>query len=262
MPIRHQGEHVGNIYLTEKEGGREFTGEDQDILVMFASQAGAAILNARRHREERQARADLEALVNIAPVGVLLFDARTSDLVMRNQETRRIVGNVSVAGWSLGELLEVLTLRRPENGEEIAVEDLPLARVLRSGETVRAEEIVIGMPDGRSVTTLVNATPVRAEDGEIASVLATLQDITPLQDMERLRSEFLAMVSHELRRPLATIKGVSAMALEGPSALDDPEALRMFHLVDEETGLPTLTTSRSSSRTPDRPTPRTSTPPP
>ena len=40
MPIRHRGEHVGNIYLTEKEGGRAFTSEDQDVLVMFASQAG------------------------------------------------------------------------------------------------------------------------------------------------------------------------------------------------------------------------------
>ena len=71
MPIRHRGEHVGNIYLTEKGGGREFTGEDQDVLVMFASQAGAAIFNARRYREEQQAKADLEALVNISPVGVL-----------------------------------------------------------------------------------------------------------------------------------------------------------------------------------------------
>ena len=40
MPIRHHGEYVGNIYLTEKEKGQEFTGEDQEVLVMFASQAG------------------------------------------------------------------------------------------------------------------------------------------------------------------------------------------------------------------------------
>ncbi len=34
MPIRYRDEYVGNIYLTEKEGGAEFTNEDQDILVM------------------------------------------------------------------------------------------------------------------------------------------------------------------------------------------------------------------------------------
>ena len=45
-PIRHLGEPVGNIYLTEKEGGREFTPEDEDILVLFAAQAAMAIANA------------------------------------------------------------------------------------------------------------------------------------------------------------------------------------------------------------------------
>ena len=49
-PIRHLGEPVGNIYLTEKEGGREFTPEDEEILVMFASQAAMAIGNALKHR--------------------------------------------------------------------------------------------------------------------------------------------------------------------------------------------------------------------
>ena len=48
---------------------------------MFASQAGMAIVNARRYSDEHRARADLEALVNISPVGVLVFDAKTGDLV-------------------------------------------------------------------------------------------------------------------------------------------------------------------------------------
>ena len=48
-PVLHLGERLGNIYLTEKEGGREFTLEDEETLVMFASQAGMAIVNARRY---------------------------------------------------------------------------------------------------------------------------------------------------------------------------------------------------------------------
>ena len=60
-PMRHQGVHVGNFYLVDKEGGQAFTGEDEEVLVLFASQAAAAIANARTHRAEQQARADLEA---------------------------------------------------------------------------------------------------------------------------------------------------------------------------------------------------------
>ena len=59
-PIRVRGRRVGNFYLTYKEGGGEFTREDEETLVMFASQAAVAIINAYRHEEEREARADLE----------------------------------------------------------------------------------------------------------------------------------------------------------------------------------------------------------
>ena len=95
-PVRHRGERLGNIYLTEKEGGQEFTPEDEETLVMFASQAALTVSNARRFRDEQQVRADLEALVNTSPVGILIFDAKTGDLVSLNQETRRIVRGLHV----------------------------------------------------------------------------------------------------------------------------------------------------------------------
>ena len=91
-PVRHLGEPVGNIYLTEKQDGLDFTTEDEDILVLFAGQAAMAIANALSHRAEQQARADLEALINISPVGVLVFDAKTGDLMSTNAEVTRIVG--------------------------------------------------------------------------------------------------------------------------------------------------------------------------
>ena len=47
-PIRDEEEHLGNLYLTEKDGAIEFTEEDEDLIVMFASQAAMAIRNARQ----------------------------------------------------------------------------------------------------------------------------------------------------------------------------------------------------------------------
>ena len=77
VSIRHRGVHLGNFYLAAKEAGREFVSGDEDALATFASQAAAAIANARRHRAEQRARTDLEALVDTSPVGVVVFDTRT-----------------------------------------------------------------------------------------------------------------------------------------------------------------------------------------
>ena len=234
MPIRHRGEHVGNIYLTEKEGGREFTGEDQNVLVMFASQAGAAIFNARRYREEQQAKADLEALINISPVGVLVFDGKTGDLVSANDETRRLVGKLDVPGRTLKELLSVLALRRPD-GSDIPMEELPTVKALTHGETVFADEMVIHPPDGRAaITTLVNARPISQDSGEIASVVATIQDITPLEEIKRQRADFLNAVSHELRTPLTAIKGSTSTLLNSTYPLDPTETRQFLRVIDEQ----------------------------
>ena len=232
-PILHLGERLGNIYLTEKEGGREFTLEDEETLVMFASQAGMAIVNAGRYSDEHRARADLEALINISPVGVLVFDAKTGDLVLLNQESRRIVRGLRAPGRSQAEILSVLTFRRPD-GREIPLAELPTQRALKSGETVRAEEIIIQLPDGQAVTTVINATPIFSEEGAVVSVVATVQDMTPLEDLQRLRAEFLGMVSHELRTPLTTIKGSAATLLTASSTLSPAEMGDFFRIIDEQ----------------------------
>ena len=232
-PILHLGERLGNIYLTEKEGGREFTLEDEETLVMFASQAGMVIVNAGRYSDEHRARADLEALINISPVGVLVFDAKTGDLVLLNQESRRIVRGLRAPGRSQAEILSVLTFRRPD-GREIPLAELPTQRALKSGETVRAEEIIIQLPDGQAVTTVINATPIFSEEGAVVSVVATVQDMTPLEDLQRLRAEFLGMVSHELRTPLTTIKGSAATLLTASSTLSPAEMGDFFRIIDEQ----------------------------
>ena len=232
-PMRHQGEHVGNLYVAEKEGGGEFTPEDEETLVMFASQAALVVSNARRHREERRARTGLETLVNTSPVGVLVFDAGTGALNSINREARRIVSGLCMPGGSAEQLLEVLSFRRAD-GREVSLAEFPLAEALSTGEAVRAEEIVIQAPDGRSVSTLVNATPIRSEQGEVESVVVTLQDLTPLEEMERLRAEFLGMVSHELRTPLSTIKGSATTLLEAASDLDPAEMLQFFRIINQQ----------------------------
>ena len=231
--IRHSGRHVGDFFLGDKEPGRQFTREDEEVLRLFASQAGAAIANARTHQDERRARADLEALVETSPVGVAVFDARTGKPLSFNREARRIVEALNTPGRAPEELLQLVTCQRAD-GREVSLTEFPLAQLLGSGETVRAEEMLLSVPDGRRVRTLVNATPIRAGAGEVESLVVTMQDLAPLEELERSRAEFLSMVSHELRAPLTSVKGSTATVLSAAPSPDPAEMLQFFRIIDQQ----------------------------
>ena len=229
-PIRNKGMRLGSIYVAKGEAGREFTREDEDTLVMFASQAALVIANARRYRDEQRARSDLEALIATCPVGVVVFDAKSGAPVSYNRETLRIMEGIRPPDQPVEQMMDILSIRRID-GREVSLEEFPLAHRLSAYTSLRAEEVVLRAPGGGSVTVLVNATSIYSkESDEMESVVVTLQDMTPLEDLERLRAEFLGLVSYELRTPLASIKGSAATLLDESADLNSSET-RQFHTI-------------------------------
>ena len=233
-PIRHRGVAAGSIYLSGGGEGGEFSQEDEESVVMFASQAALVIANARRYREAVRARAGLETLVNTSPVGVVVFDAGTGEMASVNREALRMVEGLRDEGQTPEDLLEAVTCVRGD-GREVSLKELPLAELLQDGETVRAEEIELRVPGGRSVSALLNATPIHGEDGRLASFVVTLQDLAPLEELERRRAEFLGMVSHELRTPLTSVKGSVANLLDPRASLDPAEVAQFHRIIDAQT---------------------------
>ncbi len=232
-PLLHQGVRSGHLYVGHGEPGREFTKEDEERLVTFASQAALVIANARRHREEQRARSALQTLIDTSPVGVVVFDMKTGTVPSFNPEARRIVDRLRNPDQSPEDLLALLTVWRAD-GSEVSLREFPLARFLGDSETMRAEEIVMAVPDGRGVTVLLNATPIRSDDGEVESVVVTMQDMAGVEEQERLRAEFLAMVSHELHSPLTSIKGSVTTLLEAAGDLDPTETAQFHRIIRDQ----------------------------
>ena len=230
-PIRYQDQRVGAIFMAEKDGG--FSVEDEETLVMFASQAALVISNARQYRQEQRTRADLEALVNIAPMAVLIFEADSGELRSVNQEAMRIIGELGLKGDSLHQMVSAATYRRAD-GRVISGDGIPLEQTMNWGETVWEEEIIIEIPHGQKLVASVNATPIRGADGAVESVIVTAQDLAPLAELERQRTEFLGIVGHELRSPLTAIKGSTSTLLEGQFSLDPAEMIEYHRIIDEQ----------------------------
>ena len=220
-PMRHRGTAIGGFFLGGKE--EAFTDTDEELLVLFAAQAASAIANARAHCEEQRARADLEALIETSPIGVVVFEAATGKVRSLNREARRIQAQLGTTGGSVEALRQAVVCRRGD-GREGTLRDLCDA------ETLRGEEVNISAPDGKSIRTLIHATPVHSEDGAVERIVVTLQDLAPFEALEHSRAEFLELVSHELRAPLAAIKGSATTALESsydPSRTELRQFLRI-----------------------------------
>ena len=231
--IRHRDAQTGAFFLGGKEGGQEFTEEDEEMLVLFAAQAATAIANARTYRAEQRARANLEALIDTSPVGVVVIDARAGRLVSVNREARRMVAGLLDPGQTVDELLQVVTFRLAD-GQEIALGEFPLAGLLNDAATLRAEEVELSVGDGRSVTMLINATPIKIEGEAVQTLVVTMQDLGPLEELERQRAEFLGMVSHELRAPLSSVKGLAATVLADSRVVDPAEVRQFFRIIDQQ----------------------------
>ena len=236
MQIMNGEELLGNIYLAEKHGGVEFTSEDEETLVMFSSRASREITNARRYQEAQRSRTDLETLFNISPVAIAIFDMKTGKILSYNQEVLRLFGDQETVETSWEENLPRLSFSRFD-GREIPPAELPIVRVYQFGETIRAEELIVRMPDGRSIPVLLNGAPIYSEQGDITAAMFAFQDMSSLADTERVRAEFLGLVGEELRMPLTTIKGsVSALSdLDSLSGQTEPQQL--LRIIDQQADL-------------------------
>jgi len=220
VPIRYKDETIGNLYLTEKIGADEFSEEDEEAVEMLAAHAAIAYRQAQLYEQLQTERARLETVFENSPAAVVFVEAAT-DRVYENKAAEKLFGFPlrPEAGRQqyLGKILS-------PDGRPLSLEELPSSRALR-GEVVVGAELVVRHADGRDIPVLVNAAPVRGGDGTVTGAVAILQDITPLK-LERLREEFISVVSHDLRTPITVIKGFAEIHSRWLKKQEAPESER------------------------------------
>ncbi|WP_437739759.1 PAS domain S-box protein [Sorangium sp. So ce1504] len=175
---------------------------------MEAELASAHEAEQRHRNAEARERRRLQAVIEQMPEAVMLIDA-DAQLTMLNR----------VAADYLCESAEVLDPRgrrarfdvRSPSGEPVPWDELPIIRALRRGEIVTSVEVLFRRADGALVPGLVNAAPVRSDDGEIQGVVAVFQDITSLKEMQRQREEWTGVIAHDLRQPIQSIATASEL---------------------------------------------------
>src|SRR6201987_4832233 len=126
------------------------------------------------------------------------------------------------------------------NGEPISHDNCWMALALRDDREYSEREITIERPDGERLTVSASASPIHDKSGKLIGAVNVLFDLTEtrraeesLKETDRARNEFLALLSHELRNPLAAIP--FAIELLRPVATQSPEFKSALEVIDRQT---------------------------
>jgi len=215
-----------NLYLANSPGEPGFTVEDEVQLTQLTHFAQLALDSATLYERERENRVlaesaerRLQAVIEESTVGVVIVEAGSRKLLGSSQEARRILDHSLDIGMPLDDINRLMTLY-DSDGRLVTASELPLEVALSSREQTRPQDMLFEKVDGSRIPVVVTAAPIGAEDGGLDSAVLIFQDVTQIHEVDHAKSEFLSMITHDLRSPLATIKGIagSLNIISGPKS--------------------------------------------
>jgi PAS domain S-box-containing protein len=202
LPMVARQRVVGMILIFRAYGG-SFSNDDYALLDSFANQAAVAVQNAQLYTSSNRERQRVTALLDSLADGILILSA--DDRVERcNPAMARLLGFTSeeVVGRKHD---EVIAWARPPQGmtlEQAEADGWPLsphAHLYVEGDLTRKN----GLP----VPVGVTYTPLISPEGGLINIITTVRDITKFRQADEIKSTFISIISHELKTPVALIKG-------------------------------------------------------
>ena len=202
LPMIVRGQVVGMIFIFRNYTAR-FSANDQALLQSFADQAAIAVRNAQLYTQIRREKQRLDALLDSAADGILIL---TSDHIIEhcNPAFGRLFGEAvsNILGRSHEEIIRWVHLEPGMTLEQAEAAGWPL--------TPNATLYVEGDLERPKMTPLpvgITYAPLLSNEGVLINVIATVRDITRFREAEELKSTFISVISHELKTPVALIKG-------------------------------------------------------
>jgi len=214
VALRHENRYYGVLWSAYNKQ-HVFSESDIRFISTLAGQAALAVVNIRLFLTVEVSRRQLEAILNSTPDPVLVTDA-SNRLILANPAAGQVFG---------------VTVRRGEKPDLQRVVQVKELNELLQASSMERRSVEVPMPDGR--TYLAMASAMTAE-GKIVGRVCILRDVTQLKELDTLKSDFVATVSHDLRSPLTLMRGYATM-LEMAGSLNDQQknyAKMIVHGVD------------------------------
>jgi PAS domain S-box-containing protein len=209
------------VFRSYREG---FTPNDVQVLQSFADQAAIAVHNAQLYESIDQERKRLAAILDQSADGTMILDANLH-ILRFNRALERMTG------WRVTDALEqhhdvVIAWKRREKGD--------LAQALASGfflqtradaptPTLYVEGDLLRR-DGLAQSVAIIYAPLLNAEGRLTNIIANVRDITNFRQAQEMQDTFVSTISHELKTPVALIKGYAG-TLRREDAQWDPDVI-------------------------------------
>ena len=235
LPLSSGGAVIGLIYVFQT-GNYYFVEDAPNLLRSFAEQAAIAVRNARLYQQVNQEKQRSDAILEQSADGVMILDRHLRITVFNKALSQ-------MTGWPAAEAIgrlhdEVVQWEslKTESDLRAALEHnwpLPNAAYLHvEGEAHRHQDASCAS-DRRAITLGITYAPLMDDDGRMTDIIANVRDLTRYREEEALQKTFISVISHELKTPVAIIKGYAG-TLRRPDGHWSPQILDESLTVIEE----------------------------
>ncbi|MCI0710785.1 MAG: ATP-binding protein [Chloroflexi bacterium] len=241
LPMRISNEMLGIIYVFRSYPGAP-TPDETMILQSFADQAAIAVHNAGLYQATIAEKQRLSAILDSSGDGIMILDAdqrilRCNQALARmtGWELRYVVGRLKsdVVRWKA----PVPTIRLSDMMEAGWPDTLPFEEegiyLDKEARTFYVDGDIERL-DGSTLSIGITYSPLFFEDGSLRNIVCDVRDITHFREAEKMKSTFISIVSHELKTPVALIKGYAGTLRREDARWDESTVRRGLKVIEEE----------------------------
>jgi PAS domain S-box-containing protein len=228
LPLTFEKILLGVTYLF-RSGNIAFSANDESVLSSFADQAAIAVRNAQLYQQLTTEKQQLGAVIEHSADGVMILDRN-----LRISVFNRALSQMT--GWPAEDAIgrpcyEVLALEKAAGPNLCGAE--PLVEPF-DGNKPLVVEGELTRPSGKRTVVSITYTPLNDDEGNLTTVIANVVDITRFREAEEMKSTFVSVISHELKTPVALIKGYASTLAREDAHWDGGTVTEGLQVISDE----------------------------
>lgn len=231
LPLVTHQTIVGVIFLFRSYPD-QFSNNDRALLRSFADQAAIAVRNAQLYSQSVRSRQRLDALLDSVADGILILSP--SQKVERSNpalDRLLMIDGREIQGKSHDEVIRWVKRTTDLTLEQAVAGGWPLtphAYLYVEGD-LKIDDALPPLPVG------ITYAPLLSGDDVLLNIIATVRDITHFRQADELKSTFVSVISHELKTPLALIKGYVSTLRREDARWDRAIVKESLAVIEDET---------------------------